>query len=74
VHRALESLANEDRDILRMTLVEGRKPGEIARLLGVTSEVVRTRKLRAARKVAEFVQDTLSRSRANSPLGTRELK
>jgi len=74
VHRALESLANEDRDILRMTLVEGRKPGEIARLLGVTSEVVRTRKLRAARKVAEFVQNTLSRSRANSPLGTRELK
>jgi hypothetical protein len=42
--------------------------------LGVTSEVVRTRKLRAARKVAEFVQNRLSRSRANSPLGTREVK
>lgn len=56
VHQALERLGQEDRKILWMTLVEGRKPGEIAAALGLTSEVVRTRKLRAAKKVADLVR------------------
>jgi RNA polymerase sigma-70 factor (ECF subfamily) len=72
VHQALKSLADEDRKILHMTLVEGHKPAEIADLLGLTAEVVRTRKLRATRKVAEFVQDRLSRSRATSHMDRKE--
>jgi RNA polymerase sigma factor (sigma-70 family) len=72
VHQALESLPDVDRRILRMTLVEGYKPAEIADLLGLTSEVVRTRKLRATRKVTEFVQDRLSRSRATSHMDRKE--
>ena len=55
VHKALERLGQEDRKILWMTLVEGRKPGEIAAALGLTSEVVRTRKVRARRKVADLI-------------------
>jgi len=56
VHQALEHLGPEDRTILCMTLVEGRKPGEIADALGLTSEVVRTRKLRAVKKVADLIK------------------
>ena len=56
VHKALERLGQEDRKILWMTLVEGRKPGEIAAALGLTPEVVRTRKLRATKKVADLVR------------------
>jgi RNA polymerase sigma factor (sigma-70 family) len=62
VHQALEGLGQEDRKILWMTLVEGRKPGEIAAALGLTSEVVRTRKLRAAKKVADLVRKKMSRT------------
>ena len=67
VHQALERLSDEDRKILRMTMVEGHKPGEIAAALGLTSEVVRTRKLRALKKVTEFIRKKMSRTRANSP-------
>lgn len=45
-----------DRTILLRTLLEGLKPGEIARDLGVSSEVVRTRKSRALKKVIEHVE------------------
>ena len=62
VHQALEHLGQEDRKILWMTLVEGRKPGEIAAALGLTSEVVRTRKLRAAKKVADLVRKKMSQT------------
>jgi len=61
VHHALQRLGPEDRKILLMTLVEGRKPGEIAAELGLTSEVVRTRKLRAVKKVADLIKK-MSRS------------
>jgi RNA polymerase sigma-70 factor (ECF subfamily) len=67
VHQALADLGDADRQILWMTLVEGRKPGDIADALGLSAEVVRTRKLRAKKKVTEFVQKKLSRSQANSP-------
>jgi RNA polymerase sigma-70 factor (ECF subfamily) len=60
LHQALERLGPEDREILYMTLVEGRKPGEIAAALGLTSEVVRTRKLRAAKKVADLIRKNVT--------------
>jgi RNA polymerase sigma-70 factor (ECF subfamily) len=56
VNRALRQLDSTDRKILLLTLVEGSKPGEIAQQLRLTSEVVRTRKLRALRKITEIVK------------------
>jgi RNA polymerase sigma-70 factor, ECF subfamily len=56
VRRALGDLDGTDRRILLMTLVEGLKPGEIAGRLGLTSEVVRTRKSRALKKAIERVR------------------
>jgi RNA polymerase sigma-70 factor, ECF subfamily len=67
VQQMLERLCPEDRTILHMTLLEGSKPGEIAATLGLTSEVVRTRKLRAVKKVAELIQKKMSRTKANLP-------
>ena len=61
VRQALGALDSTDRKILSLTLVEGLKPGEIALRLGLTPEVVRTRKSRAVRKVTERVK-TLSRT------------
>src|SRR5205823_5491058 len=62
VHHALAEVGEQDRKILLMTLVEGRKPGEIATALGLTSEVVRTRKLRAVKKVTDLIRRKLSRT------------
>jgi RNA polymerase sigma factor (sigma-70 family) len=62
VHQAMEGFGQEDRKILLMTLVEGHKPGEIAAALGLTSEVVRTRKLRAVKKVADLIRKKMSRT------------
>jgi len=61
VRRALRALDLTDRNILLLTLVEGLKPGEIAQRLGLTSEVVRTRKSRALKKTAARVKN-LSRT------------
>jgi RNA polymerase sigma factor (sigma-70 family) len=69
VHHALERLGHEDRKILLMILVEGRKPGEIATALGLTPEVVRTRKLRAVKKIADLIKKKMSRNEANPPPG-----
>jgi len=54
---AIAGLDPSDKIILHLTLVEGLKPGVIAERLGLTSEVVRQRKLRATRRVAEFIAD-----------------
>jgi RNA polymerase sigma-70 factor (ECF subfamily) len=62
VREALEHVGEEDRKILLMTLVEGRKPAEIAAAIGLTSEVVRTRKLRALRRVADVIRKKMSRT------------
>lgn len=62
VHEALAQLNQQDRSVLWLTLVEGRKPEEIAAMLGVTSEAVRTRKMRATRKVTDLVQKKMSRT------------
>jgi len=56
VQRVLRDLDEIDRRVLLMTLIEGLKPGEIGVRLGLTSEVVRTRKSRALRKVTEQVR------------------
>lgn len=56
VRRALGRLNAIDRRILLLTLVEGLKPREIAPVVGLSAEVVRTRKARAVRAVAEEVE------------------
>jgi RNA polymerase sigma-70 factor (ECF subfamily) len=56
VKRALRRLDPTDQRILSMTLVEGCKPAEISSALGLSSEVVRARKSRALKKVADRVQ------------------
>jgi RNA polymerase sigma-70 factor (ECF subfamily) len=55
VEQALEALDDLDRRILRLTLNDGLKSGEIAARLGLTSEVVRARKSRALKKTIENV-------------------
>lgn len=54
--RAIESLDRLDRVILQMTLVDGLKPGVIAVQLRLNPDVVRQRKLRATRRVTEFIR------------------
>jgi RNA polymerase sigma factor (sigma-70 family) len=56
VRRALGQLDATDQKILLGTLVEDLKPGEIARQIGLTPEVVRQRKSRAVKKVAELIK------------------
>jgi RNA polymerase sigma-70 factor (ECF subfamily) len=57
--RVLRNLETIDRTILLLTLVEGLKPAEIAVRLGLTPEVVRSRKSRAVRKLTERVLDNV---------------
>ena len=54
--RALAALSAADREVLTLTLVEGLKPGDIARRLGETADVVRTRKSRALKRVIAEVE------------------
>ena len=62
--RALRALPGGDRELLTMTLVEGLKPGEIARRLGLGVDVVRTRKSRALKKIIAEIE-RLSRTGAD---------
>ncbi|MGB8258729.1 MAG: sigma-70 family RNA polymerase sigma factor [Terracidiphilus sp.] len=52
---AIEALEPTDRAILQLTLIEGLKPGAIARRLDLNPDLVRQRKLRATRRIVEFV-------------------
>lgn len=54
--RAIESLDKLDRTILQMTLVDGLKPGIIATQLSINPDVVRQRKVRATRRVIDFLK------------------
>jgi RNA polymerase sigma factor (sigma-70 family) len=54
--RAIASLEPLDKSILQLTLMDGLKPGVIAERLRLSPDVVRQRKLRATRKVIEFVR------------------
>jgi len=59
--RALAVLGTVERQILSLTLGDGLKPGAIATRLGITAEVVRTRKSRALKRViAEVARLTRS--------------
>jgi RNA polymerase sigma-70 factor (ECF subfamily) len=53
---AISSLEPLDKTILQLTLVDGLKPGIIAQRLGLNPDVVRQRKLRATRRVIDFVR------------------
>jgi RNA polymerase sigma factor (sigma-70 family) len=66
VRLALKELDPTDREILLRTLVEGQKSGLIARALGLDSVVVRQRKSRATRKVAEFIRNAVTKHRAEA--------
>jgi RNA polymerase sigma factor (sigma-70 family) len=50
---ALTLLSAADRQLLLLTLVDGLKSGEIARRLGVSPDVARTRKSRALKRILE---------------------
>jgi len=65
---AIGSLEPLDQSILRFTLVDGLKPGVIAARLGISSIVVRQRKLRATRRVIEIV---IGRSQSATPRHTK---
>lgn len=64
VRRALAELAPGERQVLALTWLEGLTPRAISDRLGLSGEVVRARKSRALKKVAEFVA---ARSRIRSP-------
>ena len=53
---AISILEPLDKTILQMTLADGLKPGIIAQRLGLNPDVVRQRKLRATRRVIDFVR------------------
>ena len=59
--RAIARLGRNEQEILRLTLVEGLKSGEIAARLGLKPEVVRKRKSRAVHRVRQML--TWKRSR-----------
>lgn len=61
VATALEELSPDDRRILTMSLVDGLKPGEIAKALSLGDDVVRTRKSRALKRMMARV-NALSRN------------
>jgi len=52
---AMAELSPADRQVLLLTLVEGLKPGEIARKIGVSPDVARTRKSRAVKRILEVL-------------------
>ncbi len=66
VRRGLADLSPSDREILRLTLADGLKPGEIAEKLGLTAEVVRARKSRAQKRIVTAIEK-LSRIRSLAP-------
>ena len=67
VRRVIAGLDEIDRAVLDLTLGQGLKPGEIARRLGLSPDVVRARKSRAIRKVIEEVKPA-SRNQGRQPL------
>ena len=59
---AIAQLSAEDREILRLTLVEGLSPKEISQRLGVSGDVTRQRKSRAIHRAGEILRSKLSQS------------
>ena len=71
VERALDQMRPDDREILRMTLVEGLKSGEIADRLDLASEVVRKRKSRAVERLQKALGQ-VSRSGPSSHMESED--
>jgi len=69
VRAAIDCLSEKDRQIIRMTLVEGLEPGRIAAALGLRSDVVRARKSRAVRRIFEFLNRLSHPPRARPLMG-----
>ncbi len=67
VTRALERLPVADQLVLRLILVDGCKPADLATRLGVSPEAARTRKLRAQRRLMEVFGTPPSRSPESEP-------
>lgn len=67
VQRALAALEAKDREILLLTLVDGRTPAEIAALLDLSPQVVRARKSRALKKLIASVRQLSRVSRSTPP-------
>jgi RNA polymerase sigma-70 factor (ECF subfamily) len=61
---ALQMLEPHDREVLRLTLVDGLKPAEIAARTGMSAEVIRARKTRALKRVLKAIEH-LSRPAAS---------
>jgi RNA polymerase sigma factor (sigma-70 family) len=64
---AIASLEKADKTILEMTLVDGLKPGNIAKQMGLSPDVVRQRKLRAIRRVIDFMAQ-MSQKQSSVPI------
>ena len=73
VRKALGRLNALDRRILLLTLIEGMNPREIAPIVGLKAEVVRTRKARAVKEVAGEIERA-TRLRPPDHIGTSGLK
>ncbi|MGV3518685.1 RNA polymerase sigma factor [Luteitalea sp.] len=72
VERALDRLPGADQQVLRLILVEGCKPADLAARLGISAEAARTRKLRAQRRLMEvFGSPPPSRSPVAEPPSLR---
>lgn len=70
LRRCLDLLPGPDREVLTLSLVDGLKPGEIARRLGSSPDAVRQQKSRALKKIRE-VLDGVSRNTVHGPLWGR---
>jgi len=68
VRTALKRLKQVDRRILILTLVDGLTPREIAPVVGLTAEVVRTRKSRAVQTLADEIKAVQRMPRADHVL------
>jgi RNA polymerase sigma factor (sigma-70 family) len=69
VREALGRIDARDRTILLLTLLEGMNPREIAPRVGLSVENVRTRKMRAVRRITAEL-DKLTRKKRQTPLST----
>ncbi|MBI5283175.1 MAG: sigma-70 family RNA polymerase sigma factor [Candidatus Solibacter usitatus] len=72
VASALRQMEPADQQVLRLSLVEGWKPGQIADHLGLPAEVVRQRKSRALRRISEILRTSRSRAASEGDIQVRE--
>jgi len=72
IERAIDRLPAADQQVLRLILVEGCKPADLAIRLGISAEAARTRKLRAQRRLMDvFGPPPPSRSSGSQPPSLR---